>query len=111
MIFIWLLASLWFPSGHKACLPRPTPLLDMKNLICVPTNLSYLLDNDILIISYDTKVNTLLATHLSSPTINISFGTFFLDICIIKDLSWTNTSQNTSLIIPLVEQMWIHLNE
>lgn len=38
----------------------------------VPANLSYLPDNDILILSYD-GVN---AMHLSYPTINTTFGTF-----------------------------------
>ena len=62
---------------ETSCLPRPPPLLDMKNSMWVPANLSHLLDNDILFTSHDSEVNASLTTHLSSPTISISFGTFF----------------------------------
>ena len=78
-------------------------LMKMKHLTWEFTNHSHLLDNDNLIISYDNEVRAFLVTYWSSPTINTKFSTFFLDISIIKDPSYTNTSKNTSLIIPLVE--------
>lgn len=76
MIITLLLFFLWFPNGNSVYLPRPPPLLDMKNLTWVTANLSYLLDNDILIMSYDNEVNALLSMHLFSPTINITSCTF-----------------------------------
>ena len=85
MIFILLLSSLWFPSENNICLPRPPPLLDAKNLTWLPANLSHLVHNDVMIIRYDHEINALLATHWSSPTINISFDTFFPAISTIKD--------------------------
>lgn len=84
MIITLLLSFLWFPNGNRVYLPRPPPLLHMKSLPWVTAHLSYLLDNDILMISYDKEANALLSMHLFSPTINITSCTFYVDISIIK---------------------------
>lgn len=77
MFRILLLSFLWVSNGNNISLFRLPPLLNMRSLTWVPANLSHPLDNDTLIIIYLNEINTLLATHWSSPTINVNFGTSF----------------------------------